>query len=1168
MKIKNKIYVESTKKDVEKLNNRPYRLALDLGVGSIGYAVGAITKNEDNRTFVEDIIISGSRIFQSSKGAAERREKRGQRNSLRHKKNRLTFLWKILAEKELMLPYCKATDELDTSIVRFSERVRTLKNESIYTLRYKGISQKLELDEIGYCIYHIANHRGSSSVRTFLDMNKNEIKELEKIKKQLGKTEELVEKNNNISFIEILFANNCEKFIGYRNTGERTEIPLPTRDVILKELEKLLQKQKIFYPNIFTEEYCKRIIDAVNYENEKIVPEAGNCPYFSNEKKLPKCHFLNEERRLWEAIINARIKIPENEKNTVVYKSNSFSTDEMNTLYNILRSGENLTVKKVKTIFPDYKNFEIHLQGRDSKTSEIKGFRFKSLENKEFWKRLNEEEKDLFLSTWVNCPDDEKLKNILIDKFKLTSMEAKDALKNIQLISDYAPVGKSAMKILLECIEQQRVTWTEAILLCEKEGKLTSIKEEKEYDLLPYYGQVLPDSTVALMGKFWHSSFSVKSKAKGFTKPNTAYEEEKYGKIANPVVHQTLNELRKLINEMITLFGYKPSEIVLEVARNLKVGLEKREEISRNQANAEKERVKYFDTYCKPNNLSPKYIRHFQMMELQGKICPYCCKPINPEMIMKNQTDIDHILPERDTSDSSFNNLVLSHRICNENKGKRTPFQAFYGTEKWKEILHFLDTNSSLRFKRWRFLLSDEEYKNYLERKGFLSRFGTDNAYIAKVAREYLNCLFPVEKQSKHNVHTVKGGETAIFRNAWGLNQIAFELGALHIEEKDAKDFIPKKDRTDHRHHALDAVTMLYATRGYTQLINTLKANNCDISFIEKKIPAPFSPKKLTESVALKEDWGVWNEQFYLNIENHLKNESHVSIKYDTDKNGELVKGTNFAILGIDKENVILCTKKKIATLDKIESLIKPLFKCEEIEKIDESLKNKLLKLQDYNTEKYNKIMVNVEKAKEMIKDENIKNASEGRKVIEENEKNYIFRALQLTGGKYYKLSRQNINKLFVKRIPSEKGKGFAYDTGRNLCLDLYHNNEGKLCGEIIRKIQGMDNEYVPLYKKQGFELLERIYQGDTLEMDYDSENRTYSVFSTVSGSYRVLVRVDTFTEIKNGFQVHVSNIFTSTKGQSASCTLGTMQERHTRKVVLSSLGYPLYVSRLLKDKK
>ena len=55
-------------------------------------------------------------------------------------------------------------------------------------------------------------------------------------------------------------------------------------------------------------------------------------------------------------------------------------------------------------------------------------------------------------------------------------------------------------------------------------------------------------------------------------------------------MHQTLNELRKLINEIISLLGYKPTEIVLEVSKNLKVGMEKREEISRNQAKQEKER--------------------------------------------------------------------------------------------------------------------------------------------------------------------------------------------------------------------------------------------------------------------------------------------------------------------------------------------------------------------------------------------------------------------------------------------------------------------------------------------------------------------------------------------------------------------------------------------------
>lgn len=1170
MKTKNKIYNEVSKKDIEKLNNRPYRLALDLGVGSIGYAVGAITKNADDKNFVEELILSGARIFQSSKGSAERRQKRGQRNSLRHKKNRLNYLWKILAEQNLMLPFCKTTEELDTNVVRFSERVRKLKNESIYTLRYKGMFQKLELDEIGYCIYHIANHRGSSSVRTFLDMDEAELKELEKTKEQTEKTKQLSEKHGNISFIEILFENNKNDFIGYRNTGERTEIPLPTRDVIINELNKLLLKQKEYYPNIFTEEYCNRITNAVNYENEKIVPEAGNCPYFPNEKKLPKCHFLNEERRIWEASINARVKIPENEKNTVVYKTNKFTSEDLDILYEILRNGENLNVKKVKSILPEYKNYEIILQGRDKKTSEIKGFRFKSLENKNFWKNFSEEQKDSFLYTWVNCPDDNKLKEILINKFNLSVLEANDALKTVQLISDYAPVGKTAMKLILDYIKKEKITWTESILLLEEEGKLTTINEKKEYNLLPYYGQVLTDSTVALMGKAWHSSFSVKIKSKGFTKPNTAYEEEKYGKIANPVVHQTLNELRKLINEIISLFGYKPTEIVLEVAKNLKVGMEKREEISRNQSKQEKERSSIFEKYCKPHNLSPKYIKHFQMMDLQGMICPYCADTINPDMIIQNSTDIDHILPERDTADSSFNNLVLSHKTCNQKKGKRTPYQAFYGTDKWEKILHFLDSNTSLKFKRWRFLLTDEEYTNYLKNKGFLSRFGTDNAYIAKVAKEYLNCLFPLEKQNRQNIHTVKGGETAIYRNAWGLNQIAFELGALHISDKENNEFNPKKDRTDHRHHALDAITMLYATRGYTQLINTLKAQNYDISFIEKKIPAPFNIKNLSVESLSNDNLISCNSLFYTEIECHIKNESHISIKYDTDKNGELIKGTNFGILGIDKENVILCTQKKIINLTNIDSLIKPIFKESELNNLDNNLKEKLLKLEEYNKQKYSIIMDNVEIAKKQLEEENKKNKEEGKKIIEETEKNINFRATQLTRGKYYQLSKQNINKLFIKRIPSEKGKGFAYDTGRNLCLDLYHDSEGKLCGEIIRKINGMNINYTPEYKKQGFELLERIYQGDTLEVDLDTENKTFSVKTGISHKNRTIVKIDTFTEITGPgrIQIYVTNILKSNGTQDGSFNLNSIQSRNARKVVLSPLGYPTYVSRVIKNKE
>lgn len=247
MKIRNTVYSVKSKKDVEKLANRPYRIALDLGVGSIGYAVGALGTKADDKVFVEDLIMSGVRIFSSSKGAAERRQKRGQRNAIRHKRNRLIFLWKVLAEKELMLPFVKETSELDTNVIRFSEHVRTLKNGNVYSLRYKGLFEKLALDEIGFCIYHIANHRGTSSVRTFLDMDIEELKELEKNKNQLELVETVQANNKMISFIEILHDLNKNEVVGYRNTKERANVPLPKRDVILVELNKLLTTQRQFY---------------------------------------------------------------------------------------------------------------------------------------------------------------------------------------------------------------------------------------------------------------------------------------------------------------------------------------------------------------------------------------------------------------------------------------------------------------------------------------------------------------------------------------------------------------------------------------------------------------------------------------------------------------------------------------------------------------------------------------------------------------------------------------------------------------------------------------------------------------------------------------------------------------------------------------------------------
>ncbi len=98
-KTRKNTYIYSTTKIKESLGNRPYALGLDLGVGSIGIAATALEMDKDGNLLPTDLIYANSLIFPSSEGASERREYRSQRNSIRHKRNRMRRLWILLAEK-------------------------------------------------------------------------------------------------------------------------------------------------------------------------------------------------------------------------------------------------------------------------------------------------------------------------------------------------------------------------------------------------------------------------------------------------------------------------------------------------------------------------------------------------------------------------------------------------------------------------------------------------------------------------------------------------------------------------------------------------------------------------------------------------------------------------------------------------------------------------------------------------------------------------------------------------------------------------------------------------------------------------------------------------------------------------------------------------------------
>ena len=129
---------------------RKYGIGLDIGIGSIGYAVISRTNNFDAR--IEDLGVrvfdSGENIRKKASNAQERRGYRSVRRLLRRKKHRKErvkkFFLKIKLMNEIQL---KAWEERNG-------------DQNVLQTRIKGLSEKLRPEEILDCIMHICNHRG------------------------------------------------------------------------------------------------------------------------------------------------------------------------------------------------------------------------------------------------------------------------------------------------------------------------------------------------------------------------------------------------------------------------------------------------------------------------------------------------------------------------------------------------------------------------------------------------------------------------------------------------------------------------------------------------------------------------------------------------------------------------------------------------------------------------------------------------------------------------------------------------------------------------------------------------------------------------------------------------------------------------------------------------
>lgn len=307
--------------------------------------------------------------------------------------------------------------------------------------------------------------------------------------------------------------------------------------------------------------------------------------------------------------------------------------------------------------------------------------------------------------------------------------------------------------------------------------------------------------------------------------------------LRNPVVEKILNQMVNVVNAVIDEYG-KPDEIRIELARELKKSAKEREEMTKSI----NETTRLHEDYVKTLRGEPFSLDHvsrndiiryklYEELKFNGYKTLYSNTYIPREKLFSKEFDIEHIIPQAKLFDDSFSNKTLEVRQVNLEKGNATAFDFVSGKYGEQGLLEFENRVESLysnkvisKTKRDKLLMKEADIPS-----GFINRDLRDSQYIAKKAREIL------EEIVRFVVPTT-GSITDRLREDWQLVDVMQELNwdkynqlglTEIIEGRDGQRIRRIKDwtkRNDHRHHAMDALTIAFTKRSFIQYLNNLNA--------------------------------------------------------------------------------------------------------------------------------------------------------------------------------------------------------------------------------------------------------------------------------------------------------------------------------------------------------
>ena len=753
-------------------------LGIDLGISSLGWAVVEYDKQDDKNN---KIIDCGVRLFTAAETPKEkespnkaRRDARGIRRVIKRRSTRMNEIKNLLISHSLL-----SKNDLDTENGMFNSAKNRV---DVWQLRYDALKRVLDNNELSRVLIHIAKHRGFKFIG---DEASDE--ESGKVKKAGA---ELRNKFQNAGYKTVGEWLWSERGLNQkkRNKSGDYEISIP-RDFLVQEIDTIFETQKTFGSIIATEELKKSYKDIAFFVRpmQGIEHMVGNCTYFVNEKRAPKCSISAERFVAIGKFFNTVVIDNFGKEQKIV------ELKDIDELMDFAVTKEKLEYKHLRKLLELNENQIFKGLTYKSKPKKSKNNNENSVEEWEFDKTEAEKKQ------WISLKGHAKLKDVFADSFdtfisdidkadevvkiltyhkdqvqkkdKLSKIIDNELVEKLSFVSfqDFNNLSIKAIRTIYGLMRENTIRYDEALRYALENGLLPKPANEKS-ELLP----PLKDTDIAIL---------------------------------NPTVIRAFAEFRKVANAFVRKYGAF-DKVHFELAREVNTK-DQIKRIKDSQYKNEKERkavAQWLDENFSGQNIVPnkKNILKKRLYDDQDGRCAYTGEPIKLERLFDDgYCEIDHILPRSRSADDSYANKALCLASANQNKTNQTPFE-WLGKDKqvWQKFKQRIDTSinrAKLGNTKVARLLKENFDENF--QKEFLSRNLNDTRYMAKAIKAYCENYWKLaHDDDKLRVQVRSGKLTSELRGRW------------------IEGFM--KDRSLHYHHAIDAIVVAFSTQSMVQKLS------------------------------------------------------------------------------------------------------------------------------------------------------------------------------------------------------------------------------------------------------------------------------------------------------------------------------------------------------------